>query len=245
MDDASYREYIEESSDWLKQARSRLLAHLIEQSTPPPSHSCELLEVGAGAGQNLQTLSGFGAVDAVEIHPLGRANIQKLGIARAVYECPVPFELDRRYDVICALDVIEHVKPTLAVMRWMAEHLKPGGVLILTVPAYQWLFSAHDQSLGHYRRYTKSQLLAELPPGFEVLRAAYFTHLLFPFAVLSRFAWSLQRRLLGSSTATQPSPQDGPLAALLGAVMSSELKMIRHGFAPPFGLSIFCVARKL
>src|SRR3982750_770160 len=109
MDNASYQQYMDETGDWLKTARTQLLAHLVERHRPPGDR-LELLEVGAGAGQNLSTLARFGSVDAIEINPLGREAIRARGIARDVFEEPVPFKTDRRYDVICALDVVEHIE---------------------------------------------------------------------------------------------------------------------------------------
>jgi SAM-dependent methyltransferase len=203
-----------------------------------------MLEVGAGAGQNLPTLARFGTVDAIEINPLGREAILERGIARDVFAEPVPFALERRYDVICALDVIEHLGDDAEALRWIAGLLRPGGVLIVTVPAYQWLFSDHDRALGHYRRYTRARLAAALPPSMTTLTAAYFTHFAFPLAVAARAAWSLRRSLSRRATpAKQSSPRGGIATGLLARLHAVELALIARGYRPPFGLSVFAVAR--
>lgn len=243
MDAISYQQYLQETDDWLKNARARLLGDLIERHARPP-HDLELLEVGAGAGQNLSTLKRFGAVDAIEVNPLGREAIATRNIARDVFAEPVPFDLERQYDVICALDVIEHLPDDHDALRWIGAHLRPGGILVLTVPAYPWLFSDHDRILGHFRRYTRPRLLAALPAGMTVLTAAYFTHFAFPLAVAARAAWSLRRRLRDSPPSKQSSPQGNLATRVLGGMMDLELALIRRGYRPPFGLSIYAVAKR-
>jgi SAM-dependent methyltransferase len=242
MDAASYQQYLDETGDWLKTARTRLLAHLVEKHRPPGA-CLELLEVGAGAGQNLAALSRFGNVDAIEINPRGREAILARGIARDVFADPVPFDLDRRYDVICALDVVEHIEDDVEALRWIASLLRPGGVLIVTVPAYQWLFSDHDRALGHHRRYTRTRLISALPAGMHVLTAAYFVHFAFPLAVAARTVWSLFRMLGRAGSGKQASPKGGAVASVLSRIQAGELLLIERGYRPPFGLSVFAVAR--
>src|SRR5690606_23374527 len=116
---------------------------------------------------------------------------------------------ERRYDVVCALDVIEHLPDDREAAAWMCGLLRPGGLLIVTVPAYQWLFSDHDRALGHYRRYTRPRLVATLPFGMDVATSAYFTHFAFPLAVAARALWSLKRVFAGPVPAKQSSPREG------------------------------------
>ncbi|MEO7431744.1 MAG: class I SAM-dependent methyltransferase [Dokdonella sp.] len=242
MDAASYDQYLGETDDWLKVARAQLLTDLIGRHAPRRS-GLALLEVGAGAGQNLPSLARFGEVDAIEINDLGRKAIRARQVARDVFADPIPFDLDRRYDVICAMDVIEHLVDDIQAVGWMAAHLHAGGLLIMSVPAYQWLFSDHDRALGHHRRYTRARLIHTLPAGLEVLTAAYFTHLAFPLAVAARGVFSLGQLLRRAAPAKQASPRNGTPARALGALQGFELALMRRGYRPPFGLSTFVVAR--
>lgn len=242
MDAASYDRYLGETDDWLKVARAQLLIDLIDRYASRKS-GLALLEVGAGAGQNLASLARFGAVDAIEINNLGRKAIRARQVARDVFADPVPFDLDRRYDVICAMDVIEHLVDDVQAVRWMTAHLHAGGLLILTVPAYQWLFSDHDRALGHHRRYTRARLVGTLPSELDVLTDGYFTHLAFPLAVAARAAFSLQQRVRRAAPTKQASPRGGTVARALAALQGFELALMRRGYRPPFGLSTYVVAR--
>lgn len=243
MDEISYLQYMTETEDWLKIGRARLLGDLIERhSTQLPER--ELLEVGAGAGQNLPTLARFGVVDAIEVNARGRAAITAKNVTRDVFADAIPFALDRQYDVICALDVIEHISDDRGALHWIATRLRPGGLLILTVPAYSWLFSPHDRILGHFRRYSRPQLLASLPPQMDTLTAAYFTHFAFPFAVVARAAWSLRRSVRDLPPSKHSSPKGHLANRVLGGLFSFERTLIRRGYQPSFGLSVYAVAKK-
>lgn len=243
MDSASYQQYLNETGDWLKTARTQLLSQLIGTHAAK-TNDLELLEVGAGAGQNLEALARFGAVDAIEINPLGRQAIAARNVARQIFAEPVPFALDRRYDVVCALDVIEHLPDDREALAWIAGLMRPGGLLVVTVPAYQWLFSDHDRALGHFRRYTRPRLVSALPPGMKSVNAGYFTHFAFPLAVAARAAWSLRRKFQRNAPAKQASPRGGAIARLLSKLHAAELALIKRGYNPPFGLSAYMVARR-
>ena len=243
MDEDAYLEYRDESADWLKTGRANLLRVLLERHRPRGGH-LELLELGAGVGQNLPVLTPFGVVDAAEINPLGQAAIRSQQIARNLYTEPLPFVLDRTYDVICALDVVEHIDDDRSVLRWVGEHLRRDGTFIATVPAYPWLFSDHDRALHHFRRYTCATFCRALPETLRVDTAAYFNHLLFPAAVVARGTWSFKRMLLGAQGGKQRTPRSGAVQTLLGRVLDVEVSLIQRGYEPPWGLSVYCVARR-
>ena len=158
---------------------------------------------------------------------------------------PIPFDLEETYDVVVAMDVVEHIEDDREALNWMADRLEPGGVLFTTVPAYQWLFSEHDVALHHFRRYTASQFTRALPTFVEVLRCGYFNSILFPVAASVRLA----KKLVGNSNARPARKQSGlmpaPVNALFQSVLDSEVWAIRRGFDLPFGLSVYCLARRI
>ena len=242
----AYRQYEAESGNWLKRARGRLLHTLLERSGEP-GVPCRILEIGAGVGQNVPVLARFGTVDVLEIDPVGLAALRALDDVGRIYDTPVPTELNHRYDVIVALDVLEHLPDDRAAAQWVADNLAPGGRFVATVPAYQWLFSSHDVALEHYRRYTRGQLLAALPDRLRVLDSGYFVSALFPLAAGARLAGKAAARLRRRGPAEpgrkQSSSVPGPVDAAFSAVTRAEVALIARGARLPFGLSAFVLAR--
>ena len=144
---------------WWYRARREVLAALIRRKALPPA-GARLLEVGCGTGHNLAMLSQFGELDALELDDAARA-VAERRLGRPVMDSPLP-ELrgvpERHYDLIAALDVIEHIDDDQAAVASIATRLKPGGKLLMAVPAHQWMWSAHDVVNHHKRRYSKAAL---------------------------------------------------------------------------------------
>nr|MBA2771649.1 class I SAM-dependent methyltransferase [Sphingomonas sp.] len=130
---------------WWYLGRRRVLASLIDRLARPPADG-RILEVGCGTGHNLTMLRQFADVDAVELDESVRA-IAESRLGRQVMSARLP-ELtgvaDRNYDLIAALDVIEHISDDTAALQAIARKLRPGGKLVITVPAHPWMWSAHD-----------------------------------------------------------------------------------------------------
>lgn len=249
MKTEAYEQYRSEATNWLKAARLRLLDTILAKHTGS-GRALRILEIGAGVGQNVEVLRRYGTVDVLEIDPLGLQALREVaGIAR-IYDQPIPTELEGSYDVIIAFDVLEHLPDDRVATKWVAEHLNPGGHFIATVPAYQWMFSDHDVALKHYRRYTRHRLVAALPAELPAQQAGYFVCLLFPVAATMRLAGKLVKLLRrgkaadGEAVRKQSSSVPAPVDRLFRLELSGEVKLIGAGRSLPFGLSVFCVARK-
>ena len=223
---------------WWYVARRRVLTDLIRREVRPPRQA-NILEIGCGTGHNLRALNEFGHVDAVEVDPEARElATKKLG--KRIASSPLP-QLDdvddRGYDLIAALDVIEHVEDDAAAIAAIAARLKPGGKLLMTVPAHQWMWSAHDVVNHHKRRYSKAALrrLLEGSP-LAIDRIGYFNSLLFPLAVAARMAGKATGRD-DSDDSLPPAPLNRLFTAIFG------LERYAVGRLPlPLGLSLFAVA---
>lgn len=248
MNEAAYQEYARESAGWLKRGRAELLDGLIRRHVrgAGDGQTLRILEVGAGVGQNLPVLARYGTVEAIEVNPIGIARLRESEHLSRLYEHPIPFELERTYDLICALDVVEHLEDDRGAVRWILDHLSPGGSFIATVPAYQWLFSEHDVALGHQRRYTRGGFNALFPGDARVVSSGYFVSTLFPLAAsmrLAKKALSLVR-----SPRSSPSKDSAEMPTALdrafGAVLSGEAALAARGVPLPFGLTIYSVVRK-
>lgn len=223
---------------WWYRARREVLAELIRREAMPPA-GARILEIGCGTGHNLTMLGGFGRVDAVELDDEARA-IAERRLGREVLSAPLP-ELagvpDRTYDLIAALDVIEHIADDEAALAAIAGKLKAGGKFLMTVPAHKWMWSAHDVVNHHKRRYSKAGLkrLIETSP-LKLEKLGYFNSLLFPLAMADRLA----SRLRGKDDADLKMPS-APLNRTLEAVFAAERHLVGRFPLPP-GLSLFAVA---
>ena len=239
MERSVYRAMAElDDRHWWYRARREVLADLIRREVKPPPKA-RILEIGCGTGHNLEMLAAFGKVDALELDDEARA-IAERRLGRKVMSAPLP-ELAgvraRQYDFIAALDVIEHVDDDEGAVAAIAAKLKPGGKFLMTVPAHQWMWSAHDVVNHHKRRYSKSTLrrLIECSP-LRLDRIGYFNSLLFPLAVAERFA----SRVRGKDNADVKLPS-APLNAALERVFATERHLVGRLPLPP-GLSLFAVA---
>ena len=215
-----------------------MLAALIRR-TVPLAPDARLLEIGCGTGHNLEMLGGFGQVDALELDEEARAMAEKR-LGRRVMSAPLP-ELsevaDGRYDLIGAFDVIEHIDDHAASLASITTRLKPGGKFVMTVPAHQWMWSAHDTVNHHKRRYSKSGLRALITASpMKVEAMGFFNSLLFPVAIAERMA----SKVLGKDGGDLELPPD-PLNAALRRTFAAERHLIGRVPLPP-GLSLFAVA---
>lgn len=225
---------------WWYVARREILSTIIaERVAPGPTAS--ILEIGCGTGHNLAMLSQFGWVDACELDDEARGlATQRLG--RPVHEARLP-DLSRfepaSYDMIALLDVLEHVPDDKAAIEAIATLLKPGGKLLLTVPANQWMWSGHDVAHHHFRRYSRGGLkqLATLA-GLDIDLLSYFNTLLYPPIAAIRAV----NKLLGRAEADDALPSTG-VNRLLRKIFSVEKSLV--GRVPmPFGVSLVAVLKR-
>jgi len=154
----------------------------------------------------------------------------------------LPFD-DVNFDLVTALDVVEHTDDDLAVLLEMKRVLRPGGRLLLTVPAFKFLWGRQDEINLHRRRYTAREMRARLQSaGFEVLRLSYLNAFLFPAVASVR----LVRHILPRPTTLESDfafPAPRPLNGLLGGVFGLE-RFILKRFDLPFGVSIIALGQK-
>ena len=223
---------------WWYRARREVLASLIQRTIPLPK-SAHILEVGCGTGHNLQMLEKFGTVDGIEIDDAARAVAEKR-LGRRISSSPLPElkGIERgSYDLVAALDVVEHIDDDKATIAALAACIKPGGKLLVTVPAHQWMWSAHDELNHHKRRYSKSALRALIEQSpLKLDKLGYFNSLLFPFAVGARLAAKATGRG-GDDDALPPKAVNYAFERAFAA----ERRLVGRVPLPP-GLSLFAVA---
>ncbi|MBS0213441.1 MAG: class I SAM-dependent methyltransferase [Proteobacteria bacterium] len=201
----------------------------------------QVLEAGCGPGGNFELLQRYGTVSAFDMDPRTVADCR----ARFDVNCVEgrlpdghPFHGARRFDLVVALDVIEHVEEDVASLRSLASCLRAGGRLLATVPAYQWMYSAHDRFHHHQRRYRVRDLrsIAEAA-GLKVESVGYFNTLLFPPIAASR----MLARLRGDAPHSDAGMPPPFVNRMLKVIFGSEAWWLRH-LRFPFGTSIFLLA---
>ena len=201
-----------------------------------------ILEVGAATGSNLDTLKAFGQVTALEPDSFAFDHISRRRDINAV-QAALPnngTEGLGDFDLIVALDVLEHIEDDLGALRSMYRMLRAGGTVVVTVPAFQFLWSTHDETLHHLRRYRAPELVRKMEQaGFRMVYRSYFNFVLFPAA--------LAIRLLGrifNDVASAGSGKVHPLLnALLSRVFGAEVFISRF-LRFPIGLSIVGIGVK-
>lgn len=227
-----------DSTHWWYRARRDILHEYLRRygDLPEPAR---ILEIGCGTGHNLPMLAHFGEVDAIEIDPAARA-IASERLGKAVGTAPLPTLPDvprGAYDLIAVLDVVEHIENDVAALKAMAACLKPGGKVLITVPAHPWMWSAHDVVNHHHRRYTKKSLRRAIAAaGLRPERLGYFNTLLFPLAAAAR--------LWGKVTGREDS-DDSPPPPAVNALFERVFRLERHlvGAVPMApGLSLITLA---
>ena len=206
------------------------------------------LEVGCGTGFVLSGLrSAFPSAD------LSGSEIFAAGLRFAADRVPTArlYQMDARsipfrdeFDVVGAFDVIEHIEQDAVVITEIGGALRPGGVLLLTVPQHPALWSPQDDHAFHVRRYTQTGLRRRIEAaGLEVVRMTSFVSLLLPMLAASR----LRMRLRGRADTFDVTEElrHGPVVnRTLERVMRIELALIRRGVSFPAGGSLLAIARK-
>jgi SAM-dependent methyltransferase len=229
-----------EDRHWWFVGRRRVVADLIARRARPP-RPARILEAGCGTGGNLRMLSRFGAVCGFEPDETARLSAAARGlhdIRHGSLPGAVPFAADR-FDLAVMLDVLEHLDDDVAGLQALSERLDEAGLLLVTVPAYGFLWSHHDEARHHKRRYTRRGLLRVAhEAGLEPVFLSYYDTLLFPAILLMRLA----RRITGGAHDDDQMPGRA-MNALLRGVFSFERHLL--GRLPmPFGVSLVMLARR-
>jgi SAM-dependent methyltransferase len=227
---------------WWFAGRRRIVRGELER-LPLPSPA-RMLDVGCGSGRNLVELARFGPVAGVELSPQAAAVAVRRGVGD-VRVGPVeslPWD-DRAFDLVTCLDVLEHTPDDRVTLRELRRVTRPGGFLLLTVPAYPLLWSAHDVISGHVRRYRARTLSAAVTDaGWSLDRLTAFNALLLVPAAIVRLA---QHGRTGAPPGRRSELELTPrwLNRVLEQPLRAEAALLRRGGRLPVGLSLLAIAR--
>jgi SAM-dependent methyltransferase len=253
-----------EQRHWWFQARRQIVWSLVQRyavaSVSDPGYRLQICELGCGTGGNLA--AGADRHDVVGVECSERAlEYARRRLGKRVHRGSLPDDVTLppdSFDVVLLTDVLEHIEDDAASARAALRLLRPGGIVVATVPAYQWLYAPRDAAHHHFRRYNRGRFRALWPAGdAHVLLLSYYNTFLFPPAAAVRLASKCRYAVAGlceasrSSTPGSQTPTAAgdltipppPLNRLLARIMRSEAILL--GRVPlPFGLSLVAVVRK-
>jgi SAM-dependent methyltransferase len=201
-----------------------------------------ILDVGSADGPSVAWLRERGSRVAMDIDPRGLAPGDVCGSALAL-----PFR-SGSFDVVAAFDVLEHVDPEKGALSEFMRVLRPGGTLLLSVPAYQWAWTSHDDLNHHHRRYTRSRAVAAVEgSGFSVRRSSYIFAGALPAFAVSRLVTRLREK-------RRAAPPTGAEALQLPVISPAQEWILEAATAVdrrfvarwdlPFGSSVIVAAEK-
>lgn len=235
-----------EDTYWWFVGRRKLALGLLAQAMPdtqpdPGSAQAPILDLGCGTGAVLAEMRANRRAVGIDVseHALrfcGRRGLTDL-LQASAERLPLASE---SVQAVIALDIFEHVQDDRAAFREAYRVLRPSGVLVLSVPAFRWLWGPHDVALMHHRRYSRKQVEQRLLEcGFQVERLTYSVFLLFPAVLAVRLLDKLRR---GPSKVSLPHVSPRVNRFLIRVQMWEARWTARHRL--PWGSSIVAVARK-
>jgi SAM-dependent methyltransferase len=235
--------YQVEETHWWYVGRRRIIQSLVEQicttlNNPKP----RILDVGCGTGANLKMLRAHGSAEGVDISQQAVEFCRARGLdsVRLGAAEELPYE-DDSFDLVTALDVIEHLDDDVAGLREMRRVLRRDGRVLLFVPAFMFLWGVQDDVSNHRRRYTLPSLLKAVEAaGFAVEWSSYANISFFLPVLFVRTAM----RWLGLKADTEYGINISPLNGAFSQLFAAE-RLILKGGKIPFGVSAVCIARRV
>jgi SAM-dependent methyltransferase len=222
---------------WWYRGRRRVLRATLDGLEP--ASPCRILDAGCGSGRTLDDLADYGDACGVDLSPAAVDATRARGHEAHVGSvADLPFD-DACFDLVTCLDVVEHTADDRRTLGELRRVTRPGGVLLLTVPAHPTLWSAHDEANLHYRRYTRGSLIdAAVETDWEVAESTYFNAALLAPAAVVRLA-----RRGAPSGRSELSLTPPVLDRVLEWPSRAEAALLRCGVRVPFGLSLLAVLR--
>ena len=237
--------YQVEDHHWWYRGMERITCALLERALPPDreARSLKILDAGCGTGAVMKYLARYGAVTGFDFSAEALKFSRRRGHSRltqaSVLHIPLhsqTFDAIVSFDVLCEIGVDDR-----QALCEFARVLKPGGIVLLRLPAYRWMRGQHDVAVHLAHRYTRGELLAKLQAsGLTPLHTSYANTFLFPIAAAKRWSERFLPQQEGSDLTLNPGRTNG----VFRAVLSAEAPLVKST-GLPFGLTITALARKL
>ena len=243
MESEVYLRHIEnEGHHWWFKATREIIHSIIKKNINFKSQKINILDFGAGSGRNIRMLSKYGNVYVYEKDEKTSSFLkEKFKKSENIEIIQKPNNNNKEFfDLILAADVIEHVEDDEAILQYLSELLNKNGQILITVPAFNFLFSSKDKVLRHYRRYTKKNIQKIISKYFSITKLSYYNFFLFIPIAISIVFFKIFRTNFIDSVEKKPNTI---LNSILFQIFHSE-KFILNFLNFPFGLSLIVLAKK-
>jgi len=237
-----YRMFFEiQKKHWWFTSKKEIILDIIPRYTNLKPESA-ILDIGCGSGLMLNALEALGQTFGMDMSDAAIQFSQEIfrgPIKKGSLPNNVPYS-ESKFDLITALDVIEHIDDDAQSLKAIQSLLSEKGTAIITVPAYMFLWSHFDELNEHKRRYTLSELQTKIKKaGLKIEKISYYNTLLFPIAYLVRKL----NNLLGRDGVSDIDMPGQTMNTILRKIFTSEKSLLRY-FNLPFGVSILAVVKK-
>lgn len=246
MEERYYSEYFEvEDRHWWFVGRRRIFMRLLDRHLGPDAGGRRrVLDVGCGTGTMIGHLARYGEPEGVDADARAVAMCHRRGLegVRHVESPPLPWE-DRSFDLVTALDVLEHADDDRGLLLELRRVTRPGGLVLVSVPAFRWLWGPQDDISHHRRRYVARELEERVSAAeLELRHLSYFNTLLFPPIAAIRLLRP-RRRASADVRSDFELTRPGRVNDLLGRLFGAEAAAVER-FRLPFGVSILALAAR-
>lgn len=243
MEEIVYQSNYElENNYWWFTARAQIIRAMMQRYCTGLKPGDTVVDVGCGTGGFLASIADLYTAVGLDVSDTAIAYCRRRGI-KQLYKTTLEDFSPQGLNIkaLLMLDVIEHIDDDGSVVARAYDLLPPGGYLIASVPAYQWLWSTHDDLHMHKRRYTRKRFEDLLTGrGFSIVKSTYFNTFLFPAAVAKRLLEKNKKYESAHDVVDRVSPG---MNSLLRTVFAMESPLLTR-MNLPFGLSVFAIARK-
>jgi SAM-dependent methyltransferase len=244
MKEYNFKFYSKLNKDfWYVRSRQDLLKRILEKYYPGKrdlkKRGLKILDAGCGTGFNFEALNCFGAVYGVDLNKGALRQSRRFHYKKLELKDINKIKYKNYFDVIVAVELIEHIEDDEATLKNFYRYLKPSGLLVITAPAFNFLWSRDDELAMHKRRYLKKRLREIVTrAGFEIIHLTYR----YFFYFFPGFFVFLLQRFKKNKNSLEYTPAF--LNRMLVSCMVFENKLLSRKIIFPFGVGLLCIARK-
>ena len=238
MDKSVYKRQFEENKNhWWFESRKKIVQNILKKNIK--KKKIKILDFGCGVGINLEMLSKFGDLTAYDDNKIVLKFIKKKFFNRKIRFTNTLSD-KKKYDLIIAMDVIEHINDDKKIVEKLNKKLLKNGKILITVPAYNFLFTTKDKILHHKRRYSKKSILNILKPNFKKIKCSYYNFFLAPLIIPTLLFY----KIFNIEFIDKVEKKGNNLLNYLFKKIFSSERYILNNINFPFGISIIYLGRK-